>query len=151
MRATLNCSKQGGAEHCFLTCPSQVNISTGECTRHSSRFRLTLIHTFTRLAVLSRQWRLSLWYVAYAGAEDSYTVTCGLPLPGSSGGGPWGDGGPHCSGKFTHAPVYSLASVGLLLHGNVDMRNNIYNQEVLETSTGFLDISFIPLKDVVYW
>ncbi|XP_034164309.2 signal peptide, CUB and EGF-like domain-containing protein 2 isoform X2 [Pangasianodon hypophthalmus] len=60
VRPTLNCSKHGGAEHCFLTCQSQVNISSG--------------------------------------AEDSYTVTCGLPLPGSSGGGQRGDGGPHCSG-----------------------------------------------------
>ncbi|MCJ8737302.1 hypothetical protein PDJAM_G00022190 [Pangasius djambal] len=54
VRPTLNCSKHGGAEHCFLTCQSQVNISSG--------------------------------------TEDSYTVTCGLPLPGSSGGGQRGDG-----------------------------------------------------------
>ncbi|XP_058256138.1 signal peptide, CUB and EGF-like domain-containing protein 2 isoform X1 [Hemibagrus wyckioides] len=60
VRATLNCSKVGGAEHCFLTCQSQVNISNG--------------------------------------VEDSYTVTCGLPLPGPSGGGPRGDTGSHCSG-----------------------------------------------------
>ncbi|XP_072515943.1 signal peptide, CUB and EGF-like domain-containing protein 2 isoform X3 [Salminus brasiliensis] len=43
-KPTLNCSKHGGAEHCYLTCQSQVNISSG--------------------------------------AEDSYTVTCGLPLSG---------------------------------------------------------------------
>ncbi|XP_047666412.1 signal peptide, CUB and EGF-like domain-containing protein 2 isoform X1 [Tachysurus fulvidraco] len=67
VKATLNCSKHGGAEHCFLTCQSQVNISNG--------------------------------------AEDSYTVTCGQPLPGSSGGGQQGDGGSHCSGldsSYTH-------------------------------------------------
>ncbi|GAA6094573.1 signal peptide, CUB and EGF-like domain-containing protein 2 isoform X1, partial [Tachysurus ichikawai] len=83
VRATLNCSKHGGAEHCFLTCQSQVNISNG--------------------------------------AEDSYTVTCGLPLPGSSGGGQQGDGGSHCSGKFTHALISFLTSVELFSHENSKM------------------------------
>ncbi|TTL88679.1 Signal peptide, CUB and EGF-like domain-containing protein 2 [Bagarius yarrelli] len=78
---TLNCSKHGGAEHCFLTCQSQVNISNG--------------------------------------AEDSYTVTCGLPLPGVSGGGQRGDGGPHCSGKFTHAPLSLLTYKKVLATENV--------------------------------
>uniref|UniRef100_A0A672MNF2 Signal peptide, CUB and EGF-like domain-containing protein 2 n=1 Tax=Sinocyclocheilus grahami TaxID=75366 RepID=A0A672MNF2_SINGR len=30
-RPTLNCSKQGGGELCYLTCQSQVHISSGEC------------------------------------------------------------------------------------------------------------------------
>ncbi|XP_017556118.1 signal peptide, CUB and EGF-like domain-containing protein 2 isoform X1 [Pygocentrus nattereri] len=59
-KPTLNCSKHGGAEHCYLTCQSQVNISSG--------------------------------------TEDSYTVTCGLPLPGVSGG-QWNDSGTHCLGS----------------------------------------------------
>ncbi|KAG7244312.1 hypothetical protein INR49_004012 [Caranx melampygus] len=42
-KPTLNCSKQEGGDHCFLTCQSQVHISSG--------------------------------------TEDSYTVTCGMPLP----------------------------------------------------------------------
>ncbi|KAA8595680.1 hypothetical protein FQN60_010971 [Etheostoma spectabile] len=42
-KPTLNCSKQEGGDRCFLTCQSQVHISSG--------------------------------------TEDSYTVTCGMPLP----------------------------------------------------------------------
>ncbi|XP_034737616.1 signal peptide, CUB and EGF-like domain-containing protein 2 isoform X1 [Etheostoma cragini] len=42
-KPTLNCSKQEGGDSCFLTCQSQVHISSG--------------------------------------TEDSYTVTCGMPLP----------------------------------------------------------------------
>ncbi|KAJ8271495.1 hypothetical protein COCON_G00103540 [Conger conger] len=42
-KATLNCSRQEGGDQCFLTCQSQVHISSG-------------------------------------GNEDSYTVTCGMPL-----------------------------------------------------------------------
>lgn len=29
-KPTLNCSKQGGGDRCFLTCQSQVHISSGE-------------------------------------------------------------------------------------------------------------------------
>lgn len=110
LRPTLNCSKHGGAEHCFLTCQSQVNISNGECTCVLSD-RFTRFRSTSDRVALSR---LSLRYVAYAGAEDSYTVTCGLPLPGSSGGGHRGDGGTLCSGKYTHASVSRLTSVGSL-------------------------------------
>ncbi|XP_043100359.1 signal peptide, CUB and EGF-like domain-containing protein 2 isoform X6 [Puntigrus tetrazona] len=59
-RPTLNCSKQGGGELCYLTCKSQVHISSG--------------------------------------AEDSYTVTCGMPLP-CHAGGQWKGNGSHCQGS----------------------------------------------------
>ncbi|XP_057185549.1 signal peptide, CUB and EGF-like domain-containing protein 2 isoform X2 [Triplophysa rosa] len=59
-RPTLNCSKQGGGEHCFLTCQSQVHISSG--------------------------------------AQDSYTVTCGMPLP-CLAGGHWKENGSYCPGS----------------------------------------------------
>ncbi|XP_066503802.1 signal peptide, CUB and EGF-like domain-containing protein 2 isoform X3 [Hoplias malabaricus] len=59
-KPTLNCNKHGGAEHCYLTCQSQVNISSG--------------------------------------AEDSYTVTCGLPLPVLAGG-LGNDSSFHCPGS----------------------------------------------------
>ncbi|RXN21616.1 signal CUB and EGF-like domain-containing 2 [Labeo rohita] len=59
-RPTLNCSKQGGGELCYLTCQSQVHISSG--------------------------------------AEDSYTVTCGMPLP-CNAGGQWKGNGSYCPDK----------------------------------------------------
>uniref|UniRef100_A0A672P3F1 Signal peptide, CUB and EGF-like domain-containing protein 2 n=1 Tax=Sinocyclocheilus grahami TaxID=75366 RepID=A0A672P3F1_SINGR len=59
-RPTLNCSKQGGGELCYLTCQSQVHIISG--------------------------------------AEDSYTVTCGMPLPCHTGG-QWKGNGSYCPGK----------------------------------------------------
>ncbi|XP_067298806.1 signal peptide, CUB and EGF-like domain-containing protein 2 isoform X6 [Pseudorasbora parva] len=59
-RPTLNCSKQGGGELCYLTCQSQVHISSG--------------------------------------AEDSYTVTCGMPLP-CRAGGQWNRNGSYCPGS----------------------------------------------------
>eukprot|EP00063_Salmo_salar_P056664 XP_014031499.1 PREDICTED: signal peptide, CUB and EGF-like domain-containing protein 2 isoform X1 [Salmo salar] len=42
-KPTLNCSRQEGSDRCYLTCQSQVHITSG--------------------------------------TEDSYTVTCGMPLP----------------------------------------------------------------------
>ncbi|XP_016138350.1 signal peptide, CUB and EGF-like domain-containing protein 2 [Sinocyclocheilus grahami] len=59
-RPTLNCSKQGGGELCYLTCQSQVHIISG--------------------------------------AEDSYTVTCGMPLPCHTGG-QWKGNGSYCPGS----------------------------------------------------
>lgn len=46
VRPTLNCSKHGGAEHCFLTCQSQVNISNSECTLHALGSLYTLSREF---------------------------------------------------------------------------------------------------------
>ncbi|KAA0723252.1 Signal peptide, CUB and EGF-like domain-containing protein 2 [Triplophysa tibetana] len=38
-RPTLNCSKQGGGEHCFLTCQSQVHISSGSGIKTIATFK----------------------------------------------------------------------------------------------------------------
>ncbi|XP_035273026.1 signal peptide, CUB and EGF-like domain-containing protein 2 isoform X3 [Anguilla anguilla] len=65
-KATLNCSRQEGGDRCFLTCQSQVHISSGN--------------------------------------EDSYTVTCGMPLLCFTGR-QRNESGSHCSGTdVTSAP-----------------------------------------------
>ncbi|XP_048118325.1 signal peptide, CUB and EGF-like domain-containing protein 2 isoform X4 [Alosa alosa] len=65
-KATLNCGKQEGGDHCFLTCQSQVHISSG--------------------------------------AADSYTVTCGMPLPCFTEGQK-NESGSYCQGSDTsHTP-----------------------------------------------
>ncbi|CDQ85449.1 unnamed protein product [Oncorhynchus mykiss] len=59
-KPTLNCSRQEGGDRCYLTCQSQVHITSG--------------------------------------TEDSYTVTCGMPLPCLAGAQRNGSGS-YCLGN----------------------------------------------------
>ncbi|KAI7814020.1 signal peptide [Triplophysa rosa] len=85
-RPTLNCSKQGGGEHCFLTCQSQVHISSG--------------------------------------AQDSYTVTCGMPLP-CLAGGHWKENGSYCPGECM---LYGMSCFHLYIVHVYGNRLLLYNQ-----------------------
>uniref|UniRef100_A0A8C6KLR4 Signal peptide, CUB and EGF-like domain-containing protein 2 n=1 Tax=Nothobranchius furzeri TaxID=105023 RepID=A0A8C6KLR4_NOTFU len=90
-KPTLNCSKQQGRDRCFLTCQSQVHISSGEltllsaescdlnCVRRRSEKRLRKTIRTLRKSINREQFHLH-----FAGADYELSKSLGHPaeLPG---------------------------------------------------------------------
>lgn len=115
-KATLNCSRQEGGDHCFLTCQSQVHISGGG-KRHQLRgsaSRHVPPVCFAASVFCAGAFCCPLVFVTrqcvFAGNEDSYTVTCGMPLLCSTGRQK-NESGSHCLGKYT---IFQIGIVSYL-------------------------------------
>uniref|UniRef100_A0A8C9ZM94 Signal peptide, CUB and EGF-like domain-containing protein 2 n=1 Tax=Sander lucioperca TaxID=283035 RepID=A0A8C9ZM94_SANLU len=85
-KPTLNCSKQEGGDRCFLTCQSQVHISSGElvhcdlnCVRRRSEKRLRKTIRTLRKSINREQFHLH-----FAGSDYELAKSLGKPaeLPG---------------------------------------------------------------------
>lgn len=66
-KPTLNCSKQEGGDRCFLTCQSQVHISSGElfglCNTWNTHLGSTCVLSFTTYCVdlfVGHEWKMWL-------------------------------------------------------------------------------------------
>uniref|UniRef100_A0A3Q3R8J9 Signal peptide, CUB and EGF-like domain-containing protein 2 n=1 Tax=Monopterus albus TaxID=43700 RepID=A0A3Q3R8J9_MONAL len=93
-KPTLNCSKQEGGDHCFLTCQSQVHISSGELVEthlllecfllmtHNSRFFFTenVQFSYVSLRCTSSGQRSRSRHGRKAGEEDGSSITAEFEL-----------------------------------------------------------------------